>query len=504
MNRHVKKLVKWRRISIIAARMLVFVLLILALAGMNIKHYSDDTTTIFVVDRSDSTAESEEAMKEFISNAIDHKRNKDSIGVVSFGANALVEHSISRQPKFNGFETKIQKSYSNIEEGLKLAYSLMPTATRKQIVLITDGKENVGNALQQAKLFAQQDISVDVFELQEKKAADVQISQLSVPEYIHINEQYDILVKVDSNVKTSAKVQLYADNQPVAQQVVEIQQGENRFVFKDKAVKGGNIVYRAVIDADTDEILKNNEYSQFTYVKDIPQILVVEGQQEEARELVKILEPDSKVTVVRSASAPLELTELQHYDAVLLSNVSAQDLNGKFMESLESYVKHLGKGLIVTGGEDSYALGGYSKTPLERILPVDMDLKNKADIPNLGLVLVIDKSGSMSEGQYGLSKIELAKEAAIRSTEALKEQDQLGVIAFDGAAQWVIKTGIIEDIKEVQEKIGSIRADGGTSILPALDEAIKSLVGRDTKLKHIILLTDGQAENYGYDSLIQI
>ncbi|WHH59611.1 VWA domain-containing protein [Petroclostridium sp. X23] len=503
MNRHIKQLVKWRRICITVSRMVIFTMLILALSGISIKSYTDDTTTVFVVDRSDSTAEWEETVGNFIQDAINEKRNKDGIGIVSFGANALVEQSVSRQPRFNGFETKIESSYSNIEEGLRLAYSLMPTDTRKHIVLITDGKENIGHTLQQVKLLREQGIVTDVFELPEKQQNDVQISQISVPEYIHINEQFDIVVNIDSNINTSAKIYLYADNQPVTHQTVEIQKGQNKFVFKDTATKGGNVVYKAVVDADIDDVLKNNEDSQFAYVKDVPHILLIQGQDEAGRELAKIFETDSDMTVIKPSAAPLELTEIQHYDCIVLSNVSAQDLDDRFMDSLESYVKHLGKGLVVTGGEDSYALGGYFRTPLERILPVDMNLKNKADIPNLGLVLVIDKSGSMSEGQYGLSKIELAKEAAIRSTEALKEQDELGVIAFDGAAQWVVKTGKVDDIRAVQEKIGSIRADGGTSILPALDQAIQSLSGRDTKLKHIILLTDGQAENYGYDGLIQ-
>ncbi|MDR2903459.1 MAG: VWA domain-containing protein, partial [Clostridiales bacterium] len=44
---------------------------------------------------------------------------------------------------------------------------------------------------------------------------------------------------------------------------------------------------------------------------------------------------------------------------------------------------------------------------------------------------------------------------------------------------------------------------GGTSILPALTAAYADLKTADTKLKHIILLTDGQAEQTGYDTLLQ-
>ncbi|NLY43625.1 MAG: VWA domain-containing protein [Clostridiaceae bacterium] len=485
-------------------RGMVIVFLVLALAGMQIKTFSDEMTTVFVVDRSDSTLQSEKNIKDFINEFISHKKNSDKVGIISFGANAVVEQSVSDTPVFNDFGAKVESNYTNIQEGLKAAYSLMPSETRKQVILITDGEENMGDALQQARLLKEQGISLDVFPIPRDYLEDVQLTSVSVPEFIHINEEFDVIVNIDSNIDTRATVQLYADNNQVAQQVVEIQQGQNQFVFRDKASRGGNIVYKAVVDAEVDGSLKNNEASQFTYVKDIPNILIIEGQPEDARELIKIYEQDTNVKVISPSSAPLTLPEMQQYDSMVLCNVSAQDLNDRFLEALESYVKHLGKGLIVTGGEDSYALGGYFKTPLETILPVNMDLKNKADIPNLGLVLVIDKSGSMSEGQFGLSKIDLAREAAIRSTEALNEKDELGVIAFDDSVQWVVKTGKIENLLEVQEKIGSIRAGGGTSILPALDEAIRSLQKRDTKLKHIILLTDGMAERYGYDSLLQV
>ena len=59
-----------------------------------------------------------------------------------------------------------------------------------------------------------------------------------------------------------------------------------------------------------------------------------------------------------------------------------------------------------------------------------MDITPREEMPDLGLVLVIDKSGSMASGQYGVSKVELAKEAAIRSTEVLTSRDMIGVIAL--------------------------------------------------------------------------
>ncbi len=126
-----------------------------------------------------------------------------------------------------------------------------------------------------------------------------------------------------------------------------------------------------------------------------------------------------------------------------------------------------------------------------------MDLRGKKEIPSLALVLVIDKSGSMSESSGGYSKVELAKEAAIQATGILGPLDMAGVIAFDDSAQWVVPLQAVEDKEAIQDDIATIRADGGTSIYPSLALAYADLKDAHTMFKHIILLTDGQSATTG-------
>ncbi|MDP2859631.1 MAG: VWA domain-containing protein, partial [Bacillota bacterium] len=152
----------------------------------------------------------------------------------------------------------------------------------------------------------------------------------------------------------------------------------------------------------------------------------------------------------------------------------------------------------------SFGPGGYFRTPVERALPVFMDIRGRGEIPSLGLMLVIDKSGSMSETSAGISKVELAKEAAIRSTEILGPRDVIGVIAFDGEPKWVVEPTTVTDPSRVQDDIATIRAGGGTNIYPALDEAYKALKDQNTKYRHVILLTDGMSASGGdYESLLR-
>jgi len=82
--------------------------------------------------------------------------------------------------------------------------------------------------------------------------------------------------------------------------------------------------------------------------------------------------------------------------------------------------------------------------------------------------------------------------------------DCVGVIAFDDVAEWAVPFQSVQDnIEDIRMGIGSIQPGGGTSILPGLNEAYNILKDANTKQKHIILLTDGQAEQSGYDGVIE-
>ena len=54
------------------------------------------------------------------------------------------------------------------------------------------------------------------------------------------------------------------------------------------------------------------------------------------------------------------------------------------------------------------------------------------------------------------------------------------------------------DLTDAQTGYRPDQADGGTSIYPALEEAYKAAAASDARLKHIILLTDGQSFDADY------
>src|SRR5258707_9223719 len=127
------------------------------------------------------------------------------------------------------------------------------------------------------------------------------------------------------------------------------------------------------------------------------------------------------------------------------------------MDVSRTYVRDLGGGLIMTGGDQSFGRGGYYKTTIEEILPVRSDFEKEKEKPSLAMVLIIDKSGSM-----GGEKIELAKDAAKSAVELLGAGDKIGVIAFEGDYYWVSDLQPAANKGRIIDDISRIEAGGGT------------------------------------------
>jgi uncharacterized membrane protein len=181
---------------------------------------------------------------------------------------------------------------------------------------------------------------------------------------------------------------------------------------------------------------------------------------------------------------------------VIFDNVSATSLSPAQMKMVQSYVRDLGGGFVMIGGDQSFGPGGYYKTPIEEALPVSLDVRQKKHFPALAIALVIDKSGSMLG-----TKIEMAIEASAATVDFLSERDSVGVVAFDTEAYGVVPLTKVEDKKAITAQIGTIQALGGTAMYPGLKMAYDWLQASDAQIKHIIVMSDGQSEPGDFRSI---
>jgi ribosomal protein L20 len=83
--------------------------------------------------------------------------------------------------------------------------------------------------------------------------------------------------------------------------------------------------------------------------------------------------------------------------------------------------------------------------------------------------------------------------------------DNFGIVAFDTAPYTIVELKNSEAVKkEIIRKLSMLRADGGTDIFPAMDSAYRQIKQKNSKVNHVILLSDGNTKSiyYHYNRMI--
>src|SRR3989442_11223522 len=146
---------------------------------------------------------------------------------------------------------------------------------------------------------------------------------------------------------------------------------------------------------------QNTRATGFATVRGEPQVLVVSSDLDQDRQLASALQTARiEIRHVGVKDFPGTLAEMQSYDAIFISNLSAGDLGSERQKLLESAVRDFGVGLVCVGGDQTYAAGGYRGTPLESTLPVSMELDSKKGVPSRAGLLGMDGHGG-SHGNHG-------------------------------------------------------------------------------------------------------
>ncbi len=485
-------------------RLVALFLVCVLLAGFTTVKETKRNSVMILADLSDSTKSIRQQMTDVVASLCRYRDPDTSIGLMTFAYQTAYELPLARETDFRGFETHPDPQHTDLAGALAVAGAVMPSDTNRRLILITDGKETIGDVSSVIHSLVLQGIRVDVL-LQETKAAqwEVQLSQITTPDILYQGEQFELSVTIESTYATEATVRLYGDQLLVAEQQVTLQAGSNRYVFQDTAVSSGIVSYTAEVSVEQDEVIRNNKMYSFLKVLGTPRILVVDGTGTESHELVKIAGEMAVLDVVTPESVPAELENLRKYSSVILMNVSYENLPKGWADLLELYVRQLGRGVLTVGGNQSYALGGWADTPLETILPVNMYLQDEGELESLALVLLIDNSGSMGGDGSSTDPLELAKEGARRAVTSLKTIDEVGVIAFSDNAVWITPMTSGTEKSTVLNQIGGIAVQGGTMLYAALDNAYQALAKSSKTLKHVILLSDGQPGDNGFEKVTE-
>ena len=135
-----------RGITVAVARGLIFSFLAVVLAQPNFRRSNDAVTTYFVLDQSGSIPEKLKSWSmNVVRQAVKEKRQKDRVGLIVFGDQAIVEESPTEHFEVDEIYSVVDNSNTDISAAVRLALSTFPDDTQKRIVLFTDGNETKGN-----------------------------------------------------------------------------------------------------------------------------------------------------------------------------------------------------------------------------------------------------------------------------------------------------------------------------------------------------------------------
>lgn len=520
----------WRRLWALGFRTLVYTLVVFALADAQFRKKTDRVTVLYLLDQSLSIPESQrEAMRTLVNGLIrEHRRDdkQDRAGVVVFGRDAEVElPPVDFNYEMARIESSVDRRASDLAGAMSRAMSLFPHDSAKRVVLVTDGNENAGDALRQARAMADAGVSVDVLPTPLTARSETSVDKVALPADVRLEQPFEVRVVVDhqtdSPTGTDGKLRIVRKTgdleQVISEGQVTLKPGKNVFSVRETIDRADFYTYQARFvpdDTQGDASAQNNVATAFTHVRGKGQVLFIEDWEHpgEFNRVVRGLESEGlEVTLRKSNQLFASLSELQRYDTVVLANtprtsgfgeggggtVVTDALAGFSDAQVEMLVRNteeLGCGLVMLGGDRSFGAGGWDDSPIEKAMPLDFEIK-AAKVTPVGALAMIMHASEIPKGNYWMKKI------AIKAIDTLGPRDYAGLLTWHMSGdQWLwgqSQGGMIP--------VGPSRAQMKARVdrmvemdMPQFDPAMKMAAASLAKLrnptpaiKHMIIISDG-------------
>jgi len=489
----------------LAVRLLLLLSLVLALADLRLEARADRLAVVFLVDRSLSIgSQARDWQSRWISEALREAGPRNWYGLVVFGRDSVVERSVA--PTRGGDPTRltsvVDPRATDLAGALRLAQATFPPDFSRRIVVLSDGRPTQGEALTEARLAAAQGTEVWAATSAAAPGHEVAVRSVEVPSEPSPGQPFDVRITAWAEAAREALLLLTVSDREIARRRVHLVPGPNVFLVPQRLSRGGSVRFEARIEAEGDLHPGNNRAGAVALVRGRPRLLFVTNEGAPPGPLPDLMRRHGfEVQVVGTGALPRSAAEYAGYSAVVFADVSALQVPEAQMEALRGMVTQAGLGFAMLGGPSSFGAGGWFRTPVEALLPVDLDIRKARRGALLALALVLDKSGSMSETEGSVTRLDRAREAALAAAALLTRHDHLGAVAFDSAARWVVPMRPHQDPERAAEELATLRAGGGTDLYPALAAALGALEPVAVPLKHAIILSDGRTAPGDFEGL---
>jgi uncharacterized membrane protein len=561
-----------RRWLALTLRCSLLLFLTLALAEVYLLHTNDTLTVIYLWDRSESLPvdlvdnPNDPATKidliadrhfNFVWDSValrGPKHQRDNVGLIVFGRNPRLELPPANVQHFGAkkITSKVDRSYTDIGAAIKLALACFPEGTGKRIVLISDGNENLGKAVDQARLAKQDGVEIDtvLVKAANRNEHEILVERVEAPVTASLAEGTRSPVRVVIRSynprtvvgrvtlwKSSLKMTLDARGVPqidprprqVGTKLVRVRLGLNVISLqldeeppKDRKEESHSYevkfqmlgVEKTPIELDEANLHKldkstnaldrpeNNQASTIVLSPGEKRVLIVGYEENDHQVLAKQLQGGAAGLKVVSVTASWLKARLvseveafvkffSEFDCILLANVPRDEFTDEMDAALRTCVHEQGCGLIMVGGRYGFGGGAWQNTEVEKALPVTCDLKSLKVEGRSGLVLIMHAS-EIAEGNMWQKKI------AKLAIEKLGPMDMLGMLYYDwgGGAdhKWHIPFQTVgENKQKMLALVDRMNPGDMPDAEPSLKKAYDALTDKQHGLgtKHIIFISDG-------------
>ncbi|MBN1959899.1 MAG: hypothetical protein JW841_03045 [Deltaproteobacteria bacterium] len=309
-------------------------------------------------------------------------------------------------------------------ENAKVAGSGKPLAG---IVLFSDGADNAGlEGVLKASLSSQSisrlqqlNAPVNTINLSGTTFSDIGIVDVRADEFAFVHNTFSVEITLVSSGfdGIAIPVTLKRDGKVITVQSVALKKnGTTRLTLKSKPDKIGEYVYSISVPILAGEAIVDNNERSFvvTVIRDKIRVLQVVGKPSwDERFLRQLLKENPNVDLISffilrtpsdvSAASESELslipfpvdklftTELRSFDVVILQDFDHRPYPmAQYLSNIRDAVRNSGLGLLMIGGDESFADGGYANTEIAEILPVRLDHNGMINGP---IPLILTKAG---------------------------------------------------------------------------------------------------------------
>ncbi|MFH1230128.1 MAG: VWA domain-containing protein [Planctomycetota bacterium] len=463
-------------------RALIIILLVLIVAGFQIKTPPQNLCRIYIIDDTQSIFLDAGKLIGVIKEDIKHLDNSDMVGIIRFAGGLVQCHSPVKTNKVDLTmfleQSESSKIYgTNIESALLLAQGLFPSGYYKQIFLFSDGNETEGDAKKVMPILKQENITLYTIPIGPKEVQDIKITYLEMPKIVRENQPIELKCRISSTNNTTADIQVQRAGKLIKEirKITLLANQDNSVVITLPPQTEPIMHYEIKVAAHgINEITTENNYGRAVVQKTgKPKILYLSNAENlSQRTIPRIIKSnqDFEIEIVSASNLKSDdkIPFIRLYDCLIIDNLSLKSIPNE----IKSFVSN-GGGLLVVGGQNSFGLGGYQNSVFEEILPV------WATPPeDLSVVIILDASGSMDEpsGITGKNKFQIASTALEDSLSLLSKTDRLEVIAFNQGYETIMPLKPVgESISQLNDKLRNVKPTGPTAIIPPIQEAITTL-----------------------------